>query len=245
VTGTPYLDFPDESSPAGHPRCTLVRSSLRAIAYDVFAPTHACVYRYADPLGALNIAVMADGDELGCLAPIGDTVPDTITDRAVVVTARRGLSGEVVRSYREGRDPPIIRALGQRLGAWFRGNLKTLEATDPELPVEDRAADVWAPRVAIADLSGGDWPARARKAALVFTREADADAVEESLSVRLLADLRTVFTDPVMSSTRLVELLRRFPKPFGIRSISSRGTGPGDSRARRSSPESTSARAAA
>jgi Protein of unknown function (DUF3631) len=103
---------------------------------------------------------------------------------------------------------------------------ETLEATDPELPVEDRAADVWAPLVAIADLAGGDWPARARKAALVFTREADADAVEESLSVRLLADLRTVFTDPVMSSTRLVELLRRFPKPFGIRSISSRATCP-------------------
>jgi hypothetical protein len=145
---------------------------------------------------------------MACLAAIGDTIPDTITDRAVVVTMRRRLPGEQVLSYREGRDRPAIQALGDEVGAWIRGNLDTLRDADPDLPVIDRAADVWSPLVAVADLAGGSWPERARNAATVFTAEADADAVDESLSIRLLMDLQTVFTEPVMSSRDLVAKLR-------------------------------------
>ena len=69
---------------------------------------------------------------------------------------------------------------------------------------------MWAPLVAIADLAGGDWPALARTAASVFTAEADEDAIDESLSVRLLADLRDVFDGhSEMSSADLVAGLRR------------------------------------
>ena len=60
------------------------------------------------------------------------------------------------------------------------------------MPVEDRAADTWEPLIAVADLAGGDWPARARKAAIVLTAEDDTDT---TLGARLLADLRDVFGD--------------------------------------------------
>ncbi len=86
VEGTPYLGLPDEGAPDGHPRRHLVRSSLTAVAYDRFDGRSALrtlyeweplatfvrdvvgldeIHRYADPLGALNVASMADGDELG------------------------------------------------------------------------------------------------------------------------------------------------------------------------------------
>ena len=86
VMGTPYLGLPDESFPADHPRRAEVRSSLEAVAYDLFPPGSALrslyewapmlelvatlldrrpLHRYADPLGALNVAVMRSGDELG------------------------------------------------------------------------------------------------------------------------------------------------------------------------------------
>ena len=86
VHGTPYLGLPDDSYPPDHPRNALSRSALSAIAYDLFpadSPLRALyewdallhllsllldrapLYRYADPLGALNIAVMREGDELG------------------------------------------------------------------------------------------------------------------------------------------------------------------------------------
>jgi len=86
VPGTPYLELPPEGWPVGHPRRTSVHTRLRAVGYDLFPADSALrrlyewdgltafvgavlgrwpLYRYADPLGALNLAVMADGDELG------------------------------------------------------------------------------------------------------------------------------------------------------------------------------------
>jgi hypothetical protein len=83
--GTVYLGFPDESFPLDHPQQWLGNYSLDAVAYDLFpadSPTRRLyewpqltrfvaailgldvVYPYADPLGALNLAVMTDGDEL-------------------------------------------------------------------------------------------------------------------------------------------------------------------------------------
>jgi Protein of unknown function (DUF3631) len=60
------------------------------------------------------------------------------------------------------------------------------------MPVEDRAADTWEPLIAIADPADGDWPARARKAAIALNAEDDTDT---TLDARLLADLRDVFDE--------------------------------------------------
>ena len=88
VQGTPYLELPDaEAWPEGHPRVTWSRSSVPTIAYDRFDAATSTLralfesdellelvarilgrsplYRYADPLGAMNLAVMTEGDQLG------------------------------------------------------------------------------------------------------------------------------------------------------------------------------------
>ena len=83
---TVYLGGADASLGAEHARNQMVSSSVRVIAYDMVPTTHLLrrlyewdvllsfladvlalprLYRYADPLGALNIAVMGDGDALG------------------------------------------------------------------------------------------------------------------------------------------------------------------------------------
>jgi hypothetical protein len=83
--GTVYLGFPDESFPPDHPQQWLGNYSVGAVAYDLFpddSPIRRlyewqplsdlvagimgldAVYRYADPLGALNLAVMGAGEEL-------------------------------------------------------------------------------------------------------------------------------------------------------------------------------------
>jgi hypothetical protein len=85
VQGTPYLELPSDDWPTGHPRVTWARSSVHTIGYDQF-PDGSLVralyesvellaflgrvldreplYRYADPIGALNVAVMTEGDVL-------------------------------------------------------------------------------------------------------------------------------------------------------------------------------------
>lgn len=59
--------------------------------------------------------------------------------------------------------------------------------------VKDRDADVWEPLIAIADVAGGQWPSRARVAAVALV--ADAKRKPPSLGIRLLADIRKVFGD--------------------------------------------------
>ncbi len=83
--GTAYLEFPDFSLPEDHPRLHFADYRLRAVAYDVVplaSPLRRLyewdslkdlveavldrgpIFRYADPFGALNLAVMGDGDLL-------------------------------------------------------------------------------------------------------------------------------------------------------------------------------------
>jgi hypothetical protein len=50
--------------------------------------------------------------------------------------------------------------------------------------ITDRAEEAWEPLVAIADMAGGDWPARARSAAVALGTGAPEDGAE-SIGVRL------------------------------------------------------------
>ena len=83
--GTAYLEFPDFSLPPDHPRLQFADYAVRAVAYDITpldSPLRLLyewdpmkdlieavldrgpVFRYADPFGALNLAVMGEGDQL-------------------------------------------------------------------------------------------------------------------------------------------------------------------------------------
>ena len=84
-TGTAYLEEPSGEWAATHPRGMRNRYSVGVVAYDQFPATSPIralyewqpliefvgavlnrrpLFRYADPLGALNLAVMGSGDEL-------------------------------------------------------------------------------------------------------------------------------------------------------------------------------------
>jgi uncharacterized protein DUF3631 len=137
-------------------------------------------------------AEQLDTFAMALLAAIGE-LPDTIMDRAVVVRMRRRAAGEQVQPYRTRRDAPPLHDLRDRLAAWARAHLRELQQATPAMPLEDRAADTWEPLIAIADLAGGDWPARARDAASTMTAAEAQQEEDTSAGVRLLADLRQVF----------------------------------------------------
>jgi Protein of unknown function (DUF3631). len=75
---------------------------------------------------------------------------------------------------------------------WVQDNLDALRDADPDLPtgLHDRAADNWRPLVAIADVAGGDWPQRVRKAINDLT---SGQLDEEEVGVLLLEDLYYIF----------------------------------------------------
>ena len=78
--------------------------------------------------------------------------------------------------------------------------------------ITDRAADVWEPLLAIADLAG--WPDRARQAAVAINAaRVDRDP---SLGIQLLGDCRRVFRGDRMSSEDLVDALTALDEsPWG------------------------------
>lgn len=125
------------------------------------------------------------------LAAIG-RLPDTVTDRAVVIGMRRRKPTETVAPFRVSRDVDPLRALAYDVEVWIEANIDALKQARPDLPVTDRAADLWEPLVAVADLAGGPWPAAARAAAVAMTRAAAYADVEHSPAHELLTDIRAV-----------------------------------------------------
>jgi hypothetical protein len=132
-------------------------------------------------------------------------LPDTIMSRSVIVRMRRRHPGEKVEPFR----PRLHEKDGFRVRSLIEQWAAIAEINWPDLPheIEDRDADVWESLIAIADAIGGDWPDRARKAAVALV--AESKETEPSLGIRLLADLRTVFTDSEMSSKEVLEALHK------------------------------------
>jgi hypothetical protein len=139
-------------------------------------------------------AEQLDTFAMALLAAIGE-LPDTIMDRAVVIRMRRRAPGEQVQPYRTRRDAPPLHQLRDRLATWARAHLRELQQAAPVMPLEDRAADTWEPLIAIADLAGGDWPARGRDAATTMTAAEAQQEEDTAAGVRLLGNLREVFSN--------------------------------------------------
>jgi len=128
------------------------------------------------------------------LAGLGD-LPDTIMSRAVIIRMRRRAPDEVIEPFRSRQHEPEGHHIRDRLADWSAVVGSQAGEAWPELPdgIVDRPAEVWEPLIAVADVAGGAWPAKAR-AACVELNKVSQDR-RASLGVRLLSDLRILFGD--------------------------------------------------
>jgi hypothetical protein len=121
-------------------------------------------------------------------------LPDSIMTRSVIIRMRRRARDEKIEAFRHRIHAPIGKDLCRRLEAWAGAVADQAEGARPEMPVgiEDRTADAWEPLLTVADLAGGKWPDLAREAAVTLVAAAVTDT-PQSLNIRLLSDLRTIF----------------------------------------------------
>jgi hypothetical protein len=144
------------------------------------------------------------------IAGIGQ-LPDTVQDRSIPIRLKRKTGSEKVNRFRiaqaQAADP-----LRSRITEWADAHIDTLKQAKPDLPEElsDRQQDAWEPLLAIADQAGGPWPEQSREAALALV----ASRVDghDSLSVRLLGDLRILFDqsrESVLGSADILDKLNR------------------------------------
>jgi len=157
-----------------------------------------CVPPSMDPREFATFAPVA-------LAGIGQ-LPDTVSDRAVVVAMRRQTQGDRAQPFRVRKHEPEGIELGDSLADCMDAIRHTLDGYEPDNPLEDRPADVWEPPLAIAEHAGPDWARRARTAATALT---GGQGSSETLGVELLRDIRAVWPamEPTVPVTALVELL--------------------------------------
>jgi hypothetical protein len=141
------------------------------------------------------------------LAGIG-RLPDTLADRSIPIRLERKLHSEQVHRLRQRKVVPDAADLRMRIEGWAEMHSAELERAEPSLPdeLDDRAADGWEPLLAIADLAGGDWPMRARAAALVLSA-GEGRSEDESLGVLLLGDILAVFEEQAVTRIKTSELL--------------------------------------
>jgi putative DNA primase/helicase len=117
------------------------------------------------------------------MAAIG-RLPDTLADRCIVITMQRKMPGEKCERMRH-LDATDYR---RRCADFVREHSEAIAQARPEIPstLNDRAADIWEPLLAIADLAGGEWPGLARQAAQKLSTTDD----ELTLVGYFLKDLR-------------------------------------------------------
>jgi hypothetical protein len=146
------------------------------------------------------------------IAGIGN-LPDTIASRSISIRLKRRRPDELVERFRHRRAHDLAAPLRDRLEQFLPKcveRLAELIEAEPEMPsgLSDRAEDVWEPLLAIADLAGGDWPDRAREAAVELSGNRGENV--ESVGVRLLGDIRSIFDQhgrDQIGSAELVSLL--------------------------------------
>jgi hypothetical protein len=141
------------------------------------------------------------------LAGIGD-LPDTVADRSIPIRMARKRRSDRVERFRWRTVKDDAEAMRAAVSDAIVPVICDLVDATPTLPDElsDRAQDGWECLLAIADLAGGDWPDRARGAAVAL----HADRIEEvPIGVRLLADVRHVMQEDEkrIPTTELLERL--------------------------------------
>jgi hypothetical protein len=125
------------------------------------------------------------------LAGIG-SLHSTLMDRAIVVDLQRRRAGESIASLRIGKTGHLD-DIARRIVRFIADNEERIAAMEPAMPpgLINRAADNWFALLAIADVAGGAWPQRVRKAAETARIAASGD--EDWLEL-LLGDIRDIFT---------------------------------------------------
>jgi hypothetical protein len=147
------------------------------------------------------------------IAGIGG-LPGTIADRSIPIILKRRRADETCDRWRERDGHRAAEPLRTWLANWAHEAIDDLRSARPELPSQlgDRQQDVWEALFAIADAAGENWPATARRAAVVLCGSC---GEEDDLNLELLQDIRTVFENEPSEFIRSNELAGRLSRLEG------------------------------
>lgn len=146
-------------------------------------------------------------------AAIG-SLPDTLADRSLCITMQRKTGTQSVGRFLQSRAGAESETIRASLSAWAgrnRADVQNAYTQAPDLPfLRDREAELWMSLFAICATASPDRVAELKRCAQALTGTKAADDVEDSLPLKLLADVRTVW--PIgaahVLTTALLEALK-------------------------------------
>lgn len=142
---------------------------------------------------------------------------DTLEDRSIIIPMKRKSPSVKVGKIRLDRLDKF-KTLRQKAARWADDYAEALGTVDPLVPetLNDRAQDNWRPLIAVAEIAGGEWPGKAREAALLLSGGTDQD--DGSIPVQLLTDIRAIFdaqcVDRISSEDLTKELVEMEDSPW-------------------------------
>jgi hypothetical protein len=124
----------------------------------------------------------------------GRKLPDTTLSRCTIIEMRRKKNTERAEHFKHIDDENLGELRSQCM-RFAIDSVEALKVAKPEMPdgFDNRAGDNWTLMIAIADHAGGEWPEKARQAAIVVSKVVA--AAESSIGVRLLADIKVLFDE--------------------------------------------------
>ena len=145
------------------------------------------------------------------LAGIGTSaIPETVADRALMIEMRRMLPNEQILEFESDEVEKYFFPIKEKLQNFATENESRYRELRPELPRESlnpRARDLWKPLYKVAECAGDEWIKKALLASVALS-SGESDPEEASLSLRLLSDIREVFTEDQITTKDLIERLR-------------------------------------
>jgi hypothetical protein len=149
-------------------------------------------------------------------------LPGTLADRSICITMQRKTAAQSVQRFLQSRAEAETAPIRESLKAWAETNRRTVRAvyvkTDDLGFLADREAELWMPLFAICAVAAPDRVRELKESAQALTGAKGADDVEDSLPLKLLADVRNVCAarSAHMLTAALLEALKGIPEsPWG------------------------------
>jgi hypothetical protein len=146
------------------------------------------------------------------MAGLTGRLPGTLETRSIIIDMQRRAPNERIGDFRPRQARAEIQAVVSNVEVWMQQVGPDFSTSLPTMPdgVTDRAAELWEVLLFIADQAGGRWPEVARAACEHFVLNRTKDS--PSIGIRLLADIRKVFTAEKVDKMPTARLLDRLHK---------------------------------
>jgi putative DNA primase/helicase len=148
------------------------------------------------------------------MAQIGH-FPETLADRCIIITMQRKTTVEKCDRVRNLKETDTAE-LRRRCAEFVEQHREAIANAEPAIPQElnDRAADIWEPLFVLADLAGGDWPQKARQAALALSGAEQSNNLISSLLLDCLVLFIHNKTERLFTRDLVRELNTMGPRPW-------------------------------